>query len=402
MSYPLAIFAPSIGARSETFIKRHMRDLLPGGTVVVAITNEEASRATWNVDSPVLTLDRFRYTGPRRQLAQYLVKTLTMGAVDPETVAVRRFLRRHRVQVILTEWLEQGLPWIELAQDLGLRFFGRAHGYDVTERRISDPKWQSEYLKYNQVEGVITMSHASRARLLRLGLNDDKVHVIPYGVDVPCTPLGRTEKDLVRCVAVGRMVGKKAPILMLDAFRRAAEANPRLRLDYIGDGLLFGAAKQFVQAMRLGDRVTLHGPQPNEVVQRLLREADIFLQHSITDPDTGDEEGLPVVILEAMAHSLPVVSTLHAGIPEAVVNDVNGYLVEEGDSAGMAERLITLARSSELRRRMGEAGWRLAMERFSWERERMTLLQTLSLENDGKLSGRRRGIFCGAKYKGGA
>jgi glycosyltransferase involved in cell wall biosynthesis len=325
-----------------------------------------------------------------------------MGAVDPETVAVRRFLRRHRVQVILTEWLEQGLPWIELAQDLGLRFFGRAHGYDVTERRISDPKWQSEYLKYNQVEGVITMSHASRARLLRLGLNDDKVHVIPYGVDVPCTPLGRTEKDLVRCVAVGRMVGKKAPILMLDAFRRAAEANPRLRLDYIGDGLLFGAAKQFVQAMRLGDRVTLHGPQPNEVVQRLLREADIFLQHSITDPDTGDEEGLPVVILEAMAHSLPVVSTLHAGIPEAVVNDVNGYLVEEGDSKGMAERLITLARSSELRHRMGEAGWQLAMERFSWERERMTLLQTLSLENDGKLSGRRRSISCEAKYKGAA
>jgi glycosyltransferase involved in cell wall biosynthesis len=198
------------------------------------------------------------------------------------------------------------------------------------------------------------------------------------------------------------MVGKKAPILMLDAFRRAAEANPRLRLDYIGDGLLFGAAKQFVQAMRLGDRVTLHGPQPNEVVQRLLREADIFLQHSITDPDTGDEEGLPVVILEAMAHSLPVVSTLHAGIPEAVVNDVNGYLVEEGDSAGMAERLITLARSSELRRRMGEAGWRLAMERFSWERERMTLLQTLSLENDGKLSGRKRSISCEAKYKGAA
>src|SRR5207247_4061449 len=123
-----------------------------------------------------------------------------------------------------------------------------------------------------------------------------------------------------------------------------------------------------------------HGGQPNEVVQRLMRDADIFVQHSITDPDTGDAEGLPVSILEAMAHGLPVVSTRHAGIPEAVSDGVSGYLVDEGDTAGMAERIVALIRSADLRHRMGDAGWRRAKEDFSWERERSALLRILGLE----------------------
>jgi glycosyltransferase involved in cell wall biosynthesis len=100
-------------------------------------------------------------------------------------------------------------------------------------------------------------------------------------------------------------------------------------------------------------------------VQQYLGETDIFIQHSRVDPATGDEERLPVAILEAMAHSLPVVSTHHAGIPGAVVDGVTGYLVPEGDSVGMAERIVELARNSKRRVQMGEAGWMRAKESFS-------------------------------------
>jgi len=129
----------------------------------------------------------------------------------------------------------------------------------------------------------------------------------------------------------------------------------------------------------LGGRVTLHGAQPSDVVQTLMDQADIFLQHSMTDPETGDAEGLPVAILEAMAKGLPVVSTRHAGIPEAVEESATGYLVAEGDATEMAERIVQLAEDCDLRRRMGEDGWRRAKKYFSWERERAELLNILGL-----------------------
>jgi glycosyltransferase involved in cell wall biosynthesis len=179
-------------------------------------------------------------------------------------------------------------------------------------------------------------------------------------------------------------VRKKAPLLTLEAFRRARSSCPTLHLDYVGSGELFPAAQQFIRDHALGQCVELHGAEPNEVVQERMRHADIFIQHSVTDPKTGDEEGLPISILEALAHGLPVVSTRHAGIPEIVQEGVMGFLVDEGDSQGMAERLLAerlleLVRDPQLRQRMGLAGWQRVKERFTWERERSDLLKILKL-----------------------
>lgn len=123
----------------------------------------------------------------------------------------------------------------------------------------------------------------------------------------------------------------------------------------------------------------LHGHQQNEEVQKLMREVDLLLQHGMSDPETGDEEGLPVAVLEAMANSLRVVSIRHAGIPEAVQDGTSGYLVDEGDSLGMGECLLTLVRDPDLRWRMGEAGWRRAKEHLSWEEGRTDLLRILGI-----------------------
>jgi colanic acid/amylovoran biosynthesis glycosyltransferase len=139
------------------------------------------------------------------------------------------------------------------------------------------------------------------------------------------------------------------------------------------------AAQQFVRDHALEERVTLHGAQPHDMVKQLLHQADVFLQHSITDPKTGDEEGLPVAILEAMAQSVPVVATRHAGIPEAVHEGVTGYLVEEGDTQGMAERLAALANDPDRRWSLAEAAWQRVKQHFSWDRERAHLLKVLGL-----------------------
>ncbi len=378
MNHPLAIFAPQIGARSETFILRHTQDLLPGGTVVVTDTVNEPSSDLWSVDCPVLVLNRIRAGGLKQQVVRAIARRLGMRPAD-RLVMVKRFLKKHQVQVLMGEYLDWSLPLFDLANELGIRFFAHGHGYDIS-KQLQHPKWCAEYLRYNQAAGVIIVSKASRLKLLELGLKPEKVHVVPCGVDVPAEPLSREAQRTVRFVAVGRMVAKKAPILTLDAFRRAARVCPNIRLDYVGTGELFAAAQQFVLAFNLFDKITLHRGQSSEVVQRLMKKSDIFLQHSMTDPDTGDEEGLPVAILEAMANSLPVVSTRHAGIPEAVLDGCTGYLVDEGDSVAMAERLISLSHDPDLRRQMGEAGWRRAKEQFSWEKERAELLRIFGFD----------------------
>ena len=357
MDGQLAILAPTIGSLSETFILRHMQDLLPGRTVVVSGVEEGAGLEE---SVPRLLVGRGYAAGRDTDLTQ--------------------FLRKHHVRVAMGEYLTWSHQWLQAVRSAGARYFVHAHGYDVS-RTLRNPEWRSKYVDYEGADGLITVSGASRDRLIELGLRAERIHVVPCGVDVPEVLPVRSEGEFVRCVAVGRLVGKKAPLTTLEAFRLAAQRCDRLRLEMIGDGPLFPAAERYVSQMNLGDRVRLLGPQPHTAVVRALREADVFVQHSLTDPLTGDEEGLPVSILEAMAYGLPVVSTRHAGIPEAVLEGVTGLLVDEADAAAMAEHLVTLGTDARARAQLGAAGWRRVGESFSWDRERALLSQLLGLES---------------------
>jgi colanic acid/amylovoran biosynthesis glycosyltransferase len=367
----LAVIAPTIGTASETFITRHMKDLLPGQTAVAA---DVENGDVLDPAAPRLLLGR-RARPHRWTLRRSRAKARLDAARERRLAS---FFRDQRIDVVMGEYLTWSHQWVALACRAGTRFFAHAHGYDVSSK-LRSAEWRSRYLDYRLVDGIITVSDASRQRLLELGLRSDRIHMVPCGVDVPHEPVTRPARDVVRCLAVGRMVAKKAPCLTLEAFRLAAERHPKLVLDFIGAGPLLAAAERYVRDFDLGDRVRLLGVQPSQAVLQAMRDADVFVQHSRTDPDTGDGEGLPVAILEAMAQALPVVSTRHAGIPEAVVEGSTGLLVEEGDAGAMADCLLTLSKDADLRARLGLAGWRRARERYSWEQERASLLDILGL-----------------------
>jgi colanic acid/amylovoran biosynthesis glycosyltransferase len=367
MNYPLAVATPIIGVRSETFIQRHVKDLLPGATVVLTHDVSGSEAGYWSVDAPFLVC---RQRAPKR----YPIRWALQIAERP---TIQRFLKQYQVQVILGEFLEYSFDFFRLAQEFNIPYFAHAHGCDVS-LALRNPKWQKDYLDYQKAAGIITVSDVMRQRLIDLGLDASKIYTIPCGVDVPDESTIRPERDIVRCLAVGRMVPKKAPILLLEAFRQAVNVWPDLRLDYIGTGDLMPAVRQFIHEFSLSDKVTLHGGQPHETVRKLMKESDIFLQHSITAPN-GDEEGLPVAILEAMGMALPVISTRHAGIPEAVSDQITGFLVNEGDSLKMAQRIVSLAQSSKLRAKMGFTGWQSAKNKFTWENEKYRLLQVMNL-----------------------
>jgi len=123
--------------------------------------------------------------------------------------------------------------------------------------------------------------------------------------------------------------------------RIAAAAHPAARLELVGDGELRPEAEARMRALGLGERVIFHGQEDHESVRRRMAAAAIFIQHSVTDAE-GNAEGLPTSIQEAMASGAAVISTDHAGIPEAVENGVTGLLVAERDVAGFAAALGSL------------------------------------------------------------
>jgi colanic acid/amylovoran biosynthesis glycosyltransferase len=377
--YRLAVLATRVGERSETFIRRHIDDLLPGDTLAIG-RPVEVLDGSEKVHAPVLD-PHIKATSSLERLVRAGLQRWRRGAKG-DVVAVERILGRYGVQVVLGEYLDASLRYLDAANRIGVPFFVHAHGYDVS-MRLRDDSWRRQYLRYTDAAGVITMSAASRERLSEIGLPRDKIHVIPYGVDIPPRISEHVGGPQVRCLAVGRLVPKKAPLLLLDAFHRAVRMGGFLHLDYVGSGDLMPAVEQFVRERALQREVTLHGALPNPAVRELMRRSDVFVQHSVMDPETGDEEGLPVAILEAMAHGLPVVSTRHAGIPEAVIHEETGWLVEEGDSRGMGEAIAALAQDPDRRARMGQAAWARARDHFSWQRERSALLTLLGLGPGG-------------------
>jgi len=379
MSKTLAVIAPQVGALSETFIRRHMENLLPQKTVVVANTNSKPYAGHWDLECPQLILNKLHLKRSLLKRAYQKVADQFAQEKDRTLLATKRFMQRHQVEVIMCEYLDLSVRWLPLAQSLGIPFHAHAHGYDVSVR-LQDEEWREKYQQLSQATGIITVNQPSRQRLIDLGIPAEKIHVIPCGIHVPAEACQRPPKAIVKCLAVGRMVGKKAPILTLDAFRRASEYYPNLHLDYVGTGALLPAVRQYLLAFNLEDKVTLHQGQPNTVVQQLMKEADIFLQHSMTDFDTGDEEGLPVAILEAMGYALPIISTKHAGIPEAVEEAKTGFLVAEGDSQAMAQSIIDLAKDQNKRVQFGYSGWEKATEKFSWEKEKRELCHLMGLD----------------------
>jgi len=370
-TFPLAVAVPTVGVRSETFVWRHANGILPGRTAVIGETI--SNPAYWTPDGPCLAL--YRSTSDVERKVRH---RLERSGIRP-AAKLTRFLKDHGVRVVVAEYLHSLLPYIEDVQQAGVQWFSFGHGYDVSAL-LKDPVWRERLRVQRGADGVFVRAESIRQRMIEFGLDANRVHVVYGGVEVADVFPERRPRDDVSLVSVGRMVPKKAPLLTLEAFRTAQAQHPSLQLHFVGDGPLLESARKFVEMNGLGQNVILYGGKTLDFVSDLMKRSDLYVQHSIVDPATGDEEGMPSSILEAMGVGLPVVSTRHAGIPEAVREGIDGYLVAEGDVEGMANRILDLARSSDSRRSMGEAAWRRACGSFTWEHERSNILRVTQVE----------------------
>jgi glycosyltransferase involved in cell wall biosynthesis len=211
-----------------------------------------------------------------------------------------------------------------------------------------------------------------------MGLPPERIHVIPYGIDVRrFAPSKHIDPNLL--LSVGRFVPKKAPHLAIQAFSGISKVYPDARLEMIGDGELLNDCKNLAERLGIKDRVVFHGVRDHGFVREKMGRASIFVQHSVTALN-GDTEGLPVAILEAMSSGTPVVATRHSGIPEAVIDGETGFLVDEKDVDGMAGKIGKLLGDEKLRSSMGDSARNRVLQHFSAEKEIHSLRELMGIE----------------------
>ncbi|TML53939.1 MAG: glycosyltransferase family 4 protein [Actinobacteria bacterium] len=217
--------------------------------------------------------------------------------------------------------------------------------------------------KVRDAEVVLTCTEDSRAHLAALAGGRTPVRLAYHGVELKDPPPSRHPGDRPRVLAVGRLVEKKGHETLLLAAAQLRDRGLEFTVRLAGEGPEWARLQRLVHEVGLGDRVAFLGPLSESELQAEYQRADVFAL-PCRKLANGDQDGLPNVILEAMAHGLPVVSTRLAGIVEAVVDGESGLLADQDDAAALAENLGELLQDPNLRERIGQAGRDRVAERF--------------------------------------
>lgn len=195
-------------------------------------------------------------------------------------------------------------------------------------------------------------------RLLELGCDRQKMLVHRMGIDCQTFPFSLRvphQSNLIRILTIGRLVEKKGIEYGIRAVANLVPLFPNIRYQIVGDGFLRPQLEELIKELNVVSQVQLLGWKQQAEVKEILDNSDIFLVPSVTGED-GDQEGLPVVLMEAMAMGLPILSTLHSSIPELVEDGISGFLVPERDVDSLTQKLQRLIEDPQLWQEMGKAG----------------------------------------------
>lgn len=203
--------------------------------------------------------------------------------------------------------------------------------------------------KVRRARFVVAISDYNRQRLIEIAgpQYEQKIHVIRCGVDLAEYPFTRhtREREDLRILAVGSLRDYKGHDRLIRACALLQRAEPSLPFtcDIIGDGPLREGLKQLTAELGLEQRVRLRGAQDQHEVRRAMQEADLLVLPSVVAPN-GLMEGIPVVLMEALALGLPAIATSLSGIPELVRDGETGRLVAPDGPGALCEAMVEFAR----------------------------------------------------------
>lgn len=190
----------------------------------------------------------------------------------------------------------------------------------------------------------------------------------------PGASSGAESSEEVRLILIGRFTEKKGHKYALKAFDQVLKAGRNAKLVLVGSGPLMEECATFVTTNGMDDSVIFTGTLTQEETARELARSQIALVPSVVAQDQ-DREGSPTVIREASASALPVIGTVHAGIPEIIDDGRTGFLVPERDVLALSDRMITLIDDAEMRDAFGRAGRRKMETEFDVKKQVAVLEQ---------------------------
>ncbi|QUS57279.1 glycosyltransferase family 4 protein [Pseudovibrio brasiliensis] len=248
----------------------------------------------------------------------------------------------------------------------GRKWSFSAHAKDIwtTER------WELETKLADAAWGV-TCTKANLAYLQSLCAEPDKISLVYHGLDFcgfpeaprPATLRDGTGKDSVQIISVGRLVDKKGYDTLLRAFNELPKAL-NWHFTHVGGGELSQSLEDLGKQLGLDDRITWLGPQPRARVLDEMQQADIFAL-ACRVSKSGDRDGLPNVVMEAQAMSLPCVSTEVSALPEIIESGQTGVLCPPEDVSCLSEALRSLITQPTEREHLGGKAFRSVHKRFS-------------------------------------
>jgi len=355
----VAILAPELAAPSQLWMRRQIEIL--GALVRIVVTDKGHGHACptglkvtelRNVPWPLSKLEK-----ARRWSAQFQI--------------LREF-RDRDVSALLVHYLTRLVGFGRLWDWTDKPVFVHCHGYDVTWN-LKDPMSGVGVHPAGYVDAVLGLkdrahfianSRWTERQLRNIGIPESRIHVKYFGIFSPDTPPERPERREPTILFLGRLSDFKGPREVIRAFDLAVEWGFAGRLVMAGEGELWAACRDLAAQSKAGDRIRFLGAvTPREGIE-LRSEADIFTAHNKVGWN-NQREAFGVSNLEAMADGLPVVGTRSGGVPEVVEHEKTGILVDPGDIEAHAETFLRLGSDADLRRRLGEAGWRRARDLFS-------------------------------------
>ena len=347
----ILIVQPHRSSLTETFI--HVHSTLPN--VVAVVHGFPAEYATGPVLGPALwrrALRRLDRVWQQRHSQWEMTRSLMKA------------IKHSKADVVLAEYGPTGVYALEACRLTETPLVVHFHGFDASQRGTLEQFYSGYQSLFESAQALVVVSRAMERTLLGLGAPPEKISYCAYGVDTQRFSKADPRKAPPTLLAVGRLVDKKAPQLTLLAFAKALKEFPEAKLRIVGDGPLRGVCESLARAMDLTSAVTFLGAQSSEVVCAEMRKARAFVQHSVEARD-GDQEGMPVAIIEASACGLPVISTIHAGIPEIVGHEETGLLSRSFEVDAMAQNMARLLGSPELAARLGARGREVVLQRHS-------------------------------------
>lgn len=355
-NYNLCIIKPSKSAFSETFIHEHVSRLKGNKKVL------------YGGDFPLYDDGGNFLIRSKIGLISYLIqkRIFKKKNIPVRTNALIYYLIKEKIDVVLAEYGMVGAMVAEACKAANVPLIIHFHGADAHHVPTVE-KYREWYLNaFEYATKVIGVSNDMIDSLRKLGVPNDKLVLNPYGINTDRFCPGEMEPGQnFTFIFVGRFVAKKFPQAIVNAFSATSLRFPGAKLIMVGDGPLFEETKALSSQLNLSDKITFTGVISSNEISVLMKQSSCYVQHSVTTPE-GDMEGTPNTILEAAAAGLPIVSTRHAGIKEAVLEGRSGFLVDEYDVDGMAAEMIKVAGlSRDVLNEMGKVGRKHMLENYN-------------------------------------